>query len=287
MVKTIYFDTNVFNDIYKRRNNVTSANESALRYAIQDGRISIVLSILNFEEKLCAFNYSPDITLAECKFMQALVDWDKFVKVPEQLLEDDIRSYAQSGSQSSPFMINSRRKSQVCELLNSGREHIAQFLRETNFLQEVEDRKRNFQTAMTAARDQALCHLGGIRASDMSFSRYWNINAERLAQALVRSPDMLAACQERGIDGLLDIRSVRLCVGSNLSLVYAQDFEGRQPEAKRAKGDAWDLRHAVVASAADMFVTHDRAFADLIKRIPIGSFEVLHLHDLLNSKLAI
>ena len=228
MGKTVYFDTNVFGDLSRKRSGVTAADESALRSAVRDGKISIVLSVLNFEEKLCAFNNCHDLTLAELQFIQDLIEWDKCVKEPEHLLEDDICSYTQDGEQNGPFMTDSRRVSQMRTLLNSGPEYIAQVLGSTDFLQEVEDKKRNFQVSMTAARDKALCNLHGLKASDLRFSTYWNINAKRFAQALIRSPEVLSACQARGIEGLLDIRSVRLCVGVHLSLVYAHDFEGRE-----------------------------------------------------------
>jgi hypothetical protein len=135
---------------------------------------------------------------------------------------------------------------------------------------------------MTQARDKAKAYLKGRGIEKMDFSHYWKRGAKVLAESLVKWPEVLEACRVRGIDGLLDQRSVRLCVGANISLVYAQDFKGRQPEAKRAMGDAWDMLHAVSASAADIFVTHDRAFTDVMKRVPINDFEVLGLHGLLD-----
>jgi hypothetical protein len=42
------------------------------------------------------------------------------------------------------------------------------------------------------------------------------------------------------------------------------------------------MKHAVLASAADIFVTHDGDLANLMKRIPIENFEVCDLQDLLD-----
>jgi hypothetical protein len=66
----------------------------------------------------------------------------------------------------------------------------------------------------------------------------------------------------RGIDRLLNVRPVRLAAGAAASLAYAQTYEGRG--AKR--GDGGDLLHAVLASAADRFVTDDENFAALLAR---------------------
>jgi hypothetical protein len=74
---------------------------------------------------------------------------------------------------------------------------------------------------------------------------------------------------------------VRLCASAYLSLIHAYDFDGRQPEGGNAEGDTWDMGHAISASAADIFVTHDNSFARRMKRVSIHNFEVLHLHDLL------
>jgi hypothetical protein len=283
MGKTVYFDTNVLGDLYQRRSNVTAHDELAVRSAVRDGKISIVLSILNFEEKLCAFNDHPDLTLAELQFMQDLVDWDKCVMEPGQLLRDDIRSYIQSGEQSSPFMTDSRRIAQVREVLNSGMENIARFSG-PGFLELVGDRKTNFRHVMTRGKEAVQDHLEnlGIQKPKVSFGNYWKRSAKLFVEkVLITSPEMLAACQARGLDGLLDIRSVRLCAGAYLSLIHAYDIDGRQPEGRNAEGDTWDMGHAISASAADIFVTHDNSFACRMNRISINNFEVADLHDLL------
>src|SRR5262245_16857788 len=174
MGKTVYFDTNVFGDLYGKRIPVTAADELAVRSAVRDGKISIVLSILNLEEKLCAFNVCPDLTMAELQYMQALVNWGKCVKDPEQLLQDDIRSYIQSREQSNPFMTDSRRIAQVREVLNSGMENIARFSG-PGFLDLVEDRKKNFRHVMSRGNEAVQNHFRelGIQKPKVSFGNYW------------------------------------------------------------------------------------------------------------------
>jgi hypothetical protein len=83
-------------------------------------------------------------------------------------------------------------------------------------------------------------------------------------------PDYVAACRARGFNGLLDVRAMRLCVGALMSLIFAQivgdGSQSRQPKL----GDAYDLWHAILASVADVFVTYDKRFSELLKRVPIG-----------------
>jgi len=86
------------------------------------------------------------------------------------------------------------------------------------------------------------------------------------------------ACRNRDLQDMLAFRSAQMCVGIHLSYGYAQIVE---PHTKMDKGDSRDIQHAVVASAADIFITHDKEFRKLLKRIPIKEFQVAGLHDLL------
>lgn len=68
-----------------------------------------------------------------------------------------------------------------------------------------------------------------------------------------------------------------MAVGSSLSVAYAETFEKRTPKM----GDSRDMQHAVLATVADVFVTHDGPLARLVARIPMDSFRVLDLRALL------
>src|SRR3990172_3700096 len=96
MIKTVYFDTNIFDHIHTGKSGVTEADRHALRSAIKAGRISIILSIWNIEEVLAAPESSPDIAVAEFQLMKELTSWRQrgLIKHPEQLLGDDIHCYA-------------------------------------------------------------------------------------------------------------------------------------------------------------------------------------------------
>jgi hypothetical protein len=240
---------------------------------------------LNLEEKLCAFNNEPDLTLAELQFIQDLADWDKIVKPYHQLLADDIYSYAWGGGASYHFITDADFASKIRSFFNCSKQDMAEYLGQDTWLEEIEEQKREFQKGMTEALEKARSdwlYLRKRRGPSPSFHEYWRGGAaESFAGYLAERLGMLDTCRRRGVQGLLEVKSVRVYVGASFSLVYAQMFEGRQPDARRAEGDTWDLRHALSASAADIFVTHDKAFADRMKRVPINDFEVMNFHELL------
>ena len=94
---------------------------------------------------------------------------------------------------------------------------------------------------------------------------------------------MADACRERGLDGLVALRPVRLCVGASISLIFATTFgDGVQPRRAR-RGDGYDAWHAISASAADIFVTGDEDLAEQVERVPMEGFRVFRsLRELLD-----
>ena len=119
----------------------------------------------------------------------------------------------------------------------------------------------------------------GVRAG-WTFADFWNQGAVEFAEGLARRAGVLAECKARGIAGLLEIPSVRMAVGSGLSLVFAQVQE-KGAQALRPQ-DSPELQHAVMAaSRATLFVTDDKKLARLVKRVPMKSFDVQSLSDFL------
>jgi hypothetical protein len=92
---------------------------------------------------------------------------------------------------------------------------------------------------------------------------------------------VLEKCKKRGIDGLLDIKSVRLAVLATLSLMYSQLYNDGQQKRQSRPSDASDLRHAISACAADVFVTNDQRLQKHLSRVPIKEFHLLDLSSFL------
>ena len=113
-----------------------------------------------------------------------------------------------------------------------------------------------------------------------TFEQYWREAAIRAAEDAAQRVGVLDECRARGIEGLLEIPSVRMAVGSALSLIFAQARE-KSAQAPRRQ-DSRDLQHAVMAaSSATVFVTDDGKLLRTVKRVPMPRFDVVDLPEFL------
>lgn len=273
MTKTVYFDTNVFDHIHKKI-GVTDADLLTLRSAVKASKLSILLSILNIEETVSVLKSNLALAIAELQLILELADWSKLVKPPDQLLRNDMSCYARGRAPSEPFVVDSVIQLGLRALQIPSQQDIFELLDATR---EIRKQKEEFMAGMREARKKVLAHVKELKGRRPNFDEYWERLAEKFAEGLAEHESLLETCSKRGIKGLLDVRSMRLYVGASLSLAYAETFEGRTPKI----GDSRDLQHAVLAAAADMFVTQDENFAKLLARIPIEGFQVMNLHALL------
>jgi hypothetical protein len=85
------------------------------------------------------------------------------------------------------------------------------------------------------------------------------------------------------MEGLLNILSVQLATIVTLSLMYAQLLNRGQQMAKPHAGDLADMRHAVIASSADVFVTNDERQFRRLSSVPTGKWRVIRLKSLVGS----
>lgn len=277
VIKTAYFDTNVFDHIHKEI-GVTGAGLLALRSAVRAGRISILLSVLNLEEVLSALASSPAHAIAELRLILGLADWQRLVKPPNLLLSDDICCYARGDDLPEPFITDPVVESYLRALLNPSQQDIDELW---PVVKETRQQKEDFVAGMREVNKKVLPRVKEFLKKSQgwrpSFEDYWEGLAGEYAQEFAERAGVLNECQKRGIEGLLEARSVRVAVGVSLSYDYSQTFEGRTPKL----GDSRDMHHAVLATAGDMFVTQDRPFARLLSRISIEGFRVVDIRDLL------
>ena len=272
MTNYIYFDTNIYHHIFKRY-HITDSDYKALVYAIQTREIIIFPSLLNIEEMLGAFEKYPHIARKKIKLLMELVDFNKLIKPPDMLLRDDIVSYACGNAMSQPFLVDPILKANLLNFLTLNNENIAEIL---SIIDEVKKQKAAFTEKMTQAKEKVLPVAMQLKHKVNGFTDYWE-HSQLFAEDLAERAGVLDECKSRGIEGLLNIKSVRLAVGSMLSYIYAQNFEGRTPKI----GDSRDLQHAVTASATNVFVIEDGGFERLVKRVPVESFEIIRLRGLL------
>ena len=84
---------------------------------------------------------------------------------------------------------------------------------------------------------------------------------------------LLDACKSKGLEQMLQV-----------PYQYARIFEEMSEKKRKRLGDPGDLNHALLASAANVLVTHDQDFVSWVDRIPYKPFKVLdHVKKLIQS----
>jgi hypothetical protein len=112
--------------------------------------------------------------------------------------------------------------------------------------------------------------------SQEALTVYWDAMAERWVEHMAKDFGVLDKCRAKGIAGLLNVKSVLAHTCIQVSLAYANAYERRTFDT----GNSRDIQHVVCASAVRTFVTHDRALAKVLMRLPIPDFEVIELKTL-------
>lgn len=275
-MKTVYCDTNVFDRIHKRL-GVTDSDLHALKAAAKKAHLSILLSVLNIEEVLAAIRADPTLAIRELWLILELADWRRILKPPDILVMDDVTAYAHGAVVPQPFLDNDDPlRVGLQTLRNPTQRDIDELM---PLLDESREQREDFRSGMRAAREQVLPYAKKLSGWQPPFDDYWAKLAPKFAEAFAERAGLIEDCRALGITGLLDLRSARMAVGAGLSLAYAETFEDRTPKM----GDSRDQQHAVLASAADVFVTQDRQFASLLRRIPIDRLQILDLNGFLET----
>ena len=105
---------------------------------------------------------------------------------------------------------------------------------------------------------------------------HWFLKSEEqtYAEGLAKAIGLDEACRRRGLDGLVNVRTVRFYV--NALVAYAFDITiGKELQPRAPKwGDDYDFWHIILASTADAFVTYDDRLFKLLMRLPIDGFRV-------------
>lgn len=271
----VYFDTNIF-DHLEQLNGVTAWDLFRIRRAVNHGCVRLILSYLSIEETLFIVSSQPQRAEARVKLILELADKHLLTRGHHQIINDDIRTYAEGFSAQSHFeSLTPWIESEIWRLVAP----VGRDVRElSSVVNETRRIKKEYQVFMTKGRKKLKPKADSIGASRYPFERYWKNNYGWLVEGLAKRARVLVKAKRRGIDGLLRLKSVALAVGANLSLLYSQHFENQTPRP----GDSRDILHAIAASGADIFVTNDRKLETVLARIPVDGFRVMNLRAFLN-----
>lgn len=263
-----YLDTNVYS-------NTGAEQVGALRTAMARRGIVPRLGLADVDELLGDWETNRSAAEGRLQVARDLVGFDAILKQPRDLLDDAIRAYA-AGEPTPSQLLPADQQEIVEDCLYRaarGRTSVDHVVREA--VRGVRALKDEFCRKMTEARTRALAEWEQIdadRRRTVTFEDYWKAGAAQWAEDFAAPVGLAAACRKRGLDGLLDVRTVRFCVGATMSWIFSI-IVGDQPRQAH-RNDGYDLWHALLASAADVLVTGDERLAALLARAPLNGFRV-------------
>jgi hypothetical protein len=270
-----YLDTTVFDHLY-RKVGCTSADIAELRKSVYGRDLSITLGIHVLEEMLLNRRASPQELVARVKLTLSLASIRRLVKPCDQLLADDIRSYAANGAPARPFVdaqIQNAITHGISELIESDGEEFSEEIAEV--LADTTRRRKRFAQSINATLNEI---LSSIETVGIPFDDYFKLIAPRMAAAFAQRAGVLEGCCDRGIEGLLEIRSVRSACGIALSYSYDQSVKHRTP----AMVDPIDYLQAPAAAAtAEVFVSDDSRLRDALGRSALNNLRIMNLTEFL------
>jgi len=277
----VYFDTNVYDHIEK--GYISAEEVSSFRVAVGRGEVVAHLSVADIEELLGQWETDRQSPVRRLQVARDLVGFDGILKQPADLLREAIRAYA-AGAPLPSSTLPRRERQLLKDCLSRIAHGSGDLSREVSqIVVDVKKMKEAFRFQMERGIEQTLAEPEW-KSRDIeewrtvTFEVFWKAGAMQWAEDLAKPLGLAEACRVRGLDGLLDVPAVRLCVGAAMSLVFSEVVEERKPRLS----DAYDLWHAIMASVADVFVTRDEGLASLLARVPVDGFRVVtSLHTLL------
>jgi hypothetical protein len=282
----VYFDTNIVRDLAERRIADATQKLAFLKEKACHNRLTICPSIDVFSElAFVLVNDQPQKFGKLVKSYRSLVNWDYMLKPHNEMLNDDIVSFANQGKRANPFMRSDNKCYWFVEKMKAG-DTVFSESRLRELAQEEMDRRPRFLQRVLAPHQKT--RLDEIRArirntkadEEKEWEGLWKPNsaAEIIISAFAeRHQGILEKCQERGLQLLLSIPTIRLFIGYILHNWHRQVVTESNPR----EGDVGDFSHAICAGAVGQIVTSDKRLRQAIKHIPNHSIRACTLDELI------
>ena len=268
-----YFDTQTFDHIYKKI-GCTGADIANLRKAIYGRKLTIRLSIHTLEEILLGRKVSPQAFSAQIKLTLSLASSRTLIKACSRLLLDDIRAYVAKGEPERPFLSGEMQNAVadgISSLIESDGEEV-----EDDFLAVLEQARQEKQRffAIIEHTRQMAGTVSKPPGGWASFDQYLNAAALPALQGLAERAGATDESSKFGLNGLLNIKSVRMSMSAALGPGFNQ--HSGDPVSSGA------LHQAVSAAAvAQTYVTENAAIREFLSRVPVEGLDVTSLPEFL------
>lgn len=286
-----YFDTNVYLALADRDPRTPPEDEAALMGAIKAGVLSAPVSLAAIEEAMGQFETNRSGMIGKLAVIRRLEGFRGMLKQPRDILSDAIEAYAAGVGAPPVTLPEDERKpivSFLADVIAGSRKHDDDL---KAIVEGVGGRDRGMKgawvTDMLKAKDGVLADpvMPSLKERrKVPFEQFIDGVGRDLAEGFAEKLGCGAACRGRGLDGLVMVPAVRLCVGVSTSQMYAQVIgtPGSRDLRRPDSGDGYDVWHAILASTADVFVTLDGRLADHVEIIPsVGIRVVRSIKDLL------
>ena len=283
MGKCVYLDANVIGHLIAHSDGLSQEDADGLVMLCSSGEVEPIFNILGFQEQLAAGSKKAERLF---DYTLKLFNPDKVVKDSKDLFFDDIRSYAHNGCADTPYYSGKK-----LATLQQGIEDVIMGYTPEKYAElrsSVVDPSRqeslqiqNILENSVNMVDEAAASIGSQEdwtkwRKETSFQCFWEEQAESWTERFADRSGVLAECKKRGIQGLLEIRSVRMVVWIIIAHLYNYIVEEKKPE----RSDFPDWLHASAAAATtDRFVCHDNRLRRLCGFAPLDDFQALRLPD--------
>ena len=284
----VYCDNTFYDSIAKRRSGFAPKDVDEFR-ALSGHAIRSYFSPVNGDEILTQWASDPAGALQRLVIARDLVGFDNILKQPSDLLRDEILAYGRGLS--SPPMTMARSQA---ELFDRELRAVAKGGPDAGPLAaqvaaDVTRLKDDDKKPMVDAQREVLTAMRWVdqtpedRAS-VTFEKFRADFGTALIEGYADSLGVGDKCRHRGIPALLKRRAVEFLVGAQAAWVYTVTVPQGGLETRQVdRNDGYDNWHALMAAAADIFVTGDERLAVRMKWLNIADFTVVKtLRELLD-----
>jgi hypothetical protein len=257
-IVTAYFDTNVYGHI-ARRVCVDDEAVAALTAAADAGRIRILVSTDDIDETALGFASDPVQATEKLRVLVQLTDLERNVLRPlDELLETGMRACAERKALPNRTVVDAATGGRVAA-------RVAGWIASGNVAPEYQPALDLFRTA----RDE---FASGLQAATPEIIAVWKGTQQRIKADTGTTMRQMPFKQYRGpissrfIDAMVKSRGLKKGCKGRMS-----DLRGIKALNAYGELSAADLRHAAIATAADVFVTCDDQLLRLAQRAAIHS----------------